>query len=149
AVRRAEALEMVAELWAGALPRADADIRVLRLREDPAVAARDVGELDDGAALVAPAVEPAVGRVSLVGHAVHDAIAEAERLRGRSVGAVGADDDVGIDRLRVDGRPLAHLDAPRSRRVEEEGVESPPLRHQDHGLAGPAHDRVAVAEAQL
>src|SRR3954468_7907212 len=42
----AEAPEVRAEIGACLLPAADADVRMLGLREDPAVPARDVGQLD-------------------------------------------------------------------------------------------------------
>ena len=74
------------------------------------------------------------------------------------VRAVRADDDVDRDRLAVDRhalpldrdlRPLAHLDPSLARRVEQERVEPPALRHADHRLLRAALDRVAVAEAEL
>ena len=63
-VRLADAREVLADPRPFVLPRADADVHVVALREDPAVAARDVGELDDRAARVALARDDAVARRS-------------------------------------------------------------------------------------
>ena len=77
---------MLAQPRAFRLPAADAVVDVVALGEDPAVAARDRPELDEGEAAVA-LVER---RVAFEGDAVGDRPAEAERLRGRPVRAVGA-----------------------------------------------------------
>ena len=52
--------EMVAQPRAFLLPGADADVDVVALREDPAVAAGNVGQLDDRAPAVAVAREGVV-----------------------------------------------------------------------------------------
>src|SRR5205085_7239128 len=90
AVSRADAREVLADARPLLLPRADAHVDVVALREHPAVAAGDVGELDHRAARIALAVERVVADVPLVRHAVDDRAAEPERLRRRAVRAVRA-----------------------------------------------------------
>ena len=156
AVRLADAAQVVAQPRPLVLPAADADVHVLGLREDPAVAAGDVGELDDGTVCVRARGTASNERCLL------------RRRRGRShrrgrgrgrgaVGTVGRHHEVGVHGGSVDARraverhagAVANLDAGCARGVEEEGVQPPPLRHQDHRPARAPLDRGAVAEAQL
>src|SRR4029078_10564231 len=88
AVRLAHAREVLADARPFVLPCADADVDVVALRAHPAVAAREVGELDDSTVCVAVALDDAVRDVSLVRDAVHDAAPEPERLGRRAVGAI-------------------------------------------------------------
>ncbi len=148
---------MIAQPRPFLLPRPDADVDVVALREDPPVAAGDVGQLDDCAPAVPVAAKARVRDVSLQRDAVDDPAAEPERARCRSVRAVGSDDDVHLDGRAVDPDPpaeldagaLAHLDPPLPGCVEQERVEAAPLRHVDDGRTRRALDPVAVPEAQL
>ena len=140
------------------LPRADADVHVVALREHPAVAARDVRELDDRAPRVPLARDGRRRRSPRTRRR------GGSRRRARARFAVvpfapsAPTIDVGVDRLAVerascrrcvDACALAHLHPAPACRVEEERVEPPPLRHPHHRPARAAHDRVAVAEAEL
>ena len=79
-VRLAGPAQVLAQLRPLALPAADADVRVVALREDPGVAAGDVGQLEHEPARVALARERRVRDVPLVGDAVDDPVAEPDRL---------------------------------------------------------------------
>src|SRR5262249_58903691 len=95
-VPAAELGEVLAQPRPLRLPAADADVDVVALREDPAVAAGDRAQLDVGE----PAVLLAKGGVAFEGDTVRDRPAEPERLRGRPVRAVRADDELRVDLLR-------------------------------------------------
>src|SRR5581483_1348707 len=95
AVLATEAVEVAAQPRPLALPAADAEVHVVALREDPAVAAGERAELDHRDSPVA-LVE---GRVALERDAVDDLSAEAERARGDPVRAVRADHDRRLDAL--------------------------------------------------
>ena len=80
--------------------------------------------------------------------------------RGDAVRAVRADDRVGADPLAAaehhgvagldrDLHALAHLHPALARRVEQEGIQPPALRHPDDRLVRPVDDSGAVAEPQL
>src|SRR5262249_8521050 len=84
---------MAAELRAFRLPSPDPDVHVVHLREDPPVPNRDRPELDYREA----AVLLVEGGVALVGDAMDDRAAEPERLRGRAVRPVRADQDLRLD----------------------------------------------------
>src|SRR5438445_3196593 len=140
-MRLAGSLEIRAKARAFGLPAADADVRVLALREDPGVAAGEVRELDHGSALVPLAVETrSVRGVSFERDAVHDPAPELEPASRGAVRPVGTDHDVCPDRLAVDPDPLAELDARTlshgdpvlTRRIEQKHIEPPALRHPDH-----------------
>ena len=104
---------------------ADADVDVVALREDPAVAAADDRDLEHHRARVALLVRV----VRLERDAVDDAVGEAELLRRRAVAAVGADHDPRVELARVGRLPLAHLGAGLGGLLQEEVVEPPALRH--------------------
>src|SRR5919201_5084650 len=94
AVEDAEAAQLLAPARPSALPASDADVDVLGLREDPAVAAGDGTELEQRTATKARAGDRRVPSVALVGDAVAATVCEAERPRRHAVDAVGADDDL-------------------------------------------------------
>ena len=159
-VRLAHAPQVLANPRALALPGADADVRVVGLREHPTVSARNVRELDHHAPRVAVARDRGVGHIALVGDAVDDPAAEPDRPRGDPVRPIGPDNRIRVHPLPIakyqrvawldlDARSLAHLRPALARRVEEERVEPPPLRHQDDRLPSMTDDRVAVTEAEL
>jgi hypothetical protein len=66
-----------------------------------------------------------------------------------AVRAVRSDDDVGVDRARVDRRPLAHLDAALARRVEQVRVERAAAASSGSPARGRGARRRRVAETQL
>ena len=112
---------------------------MVSLRENPAVAARDVGELDDRTPRVAIAGNPRRTERCLQRDAVHD---PPPRPSARAVvpfapsapTTTSAVDGLAVDSDRVaelDLDTFANLDAPAARRVEQERVEAPPLRHTD------------------
>src|SRR6476469_426403 len=148
-VRGTEPLQVRAKLRPRVLPGTNPHIRVVALREDPAVAAGYVGELDHRAALAPSSVERAIGRVTLERNAVHDAGPEADGLPRRTVRTIRTDDDLRGRVGRVDRRALAHLDATFASAVEQERVEPATLRHQDDGVASATDDGLAVAKAEL
>src|ERR671934_105833 len=65
AAAQAEVAQLRPESRAHALPASDADVRVVSLREDPAVAAGDRSELDRGESLVLLPADVGVGHVPL------------------------------------------------------------------------------------
>ncbi len=154
---------MVAQARPLAPPAADADVDVVALREDPAVAAGDDAELGDEPARVPLRRRVVEGEVPLERDAVADLLPEPERPSGRPVRAVGPDQDAGSDRRPVD----AERDAVRTRldplhpdAVAEVGarcggalrqveVEPATLRHQAERRAEAALVARAVAEPQL
>ena len=89
------------------LPPSHTDVDVVALCEHPAVAAGNVAELDDGAALVALAVDDAVRDVALVCDPLDEGRRDPERARGRPVRAVRGDDDVGEARGRFRRRVVS------------------------------------------
>ena len=89
---------MLAQARRLALVTADADVDVIALRKDPAVAASHDGELEHHRVREARVVR----EVRLERDAVHDLAAEAECAGRRAVAAVGADDDARLHLLAVD-----------------------------------------------
>ena len=73
-----------------ALPAADSDVDVVALREDPAVAAGHVRELEAKAALVALAGDDAVGDVCFERDAIVAPVVKPGRAGADPVHAVGA-----------------------------------------------------------
>ena len=109
------------------------------------VAAGDVGQLDHHAARVALARERRVRDVPLVGDAVDDAAAEPDRLAvipfapsaptiTSAANRSPRRDRHDVVRLDLDRHAFAHLHPALARRVEQERVEPPPLRHPDERL---------------
>ena len=157
-----EPLEMVAQPRPFAVPPTDTEVRVVALREHPAVATRDDAELHPGGPAVRLRVEVAPGGVRLEGDAGDDAVAEPYRARDGPVRSVGSDDErspysyapdggghaVAVQRERVHARPVAELRARRRGLLGEVQVEAAPLGHQDQ-RAGVARPRktAAVADA--
>src|SRR5262249_58600533 len=97
-VTAAELREMRAQLRPLGLPAAYPHVHVVALGEDPAVPARDRPELDHREA----AILLLEGSVALVGDAVDDRATEPERLCGRAVRAVRADQDLRLDLAPVE-----------------------------------------------
>ena len=87
----------VAQLRALALVAADADVHVVALREDPAVAAADDRELEHHRAARSAA---SCGKFASSATPCDDLAAQAERACGRAVAAVGADHDARVRPLR-------------------------------------------------
>src|SRR5439155_6931965 len=92
AVRGAEAREVLAQTWPLALPAADADIRVVALREDPAVPTGDAAELEQRPSGIVLAPQPRVRDVALVGDSVDQPFPETQCAARRAVRPVDADD---------------------------------------------------------
>ena len=124
-VRLAHTQQVGAQPRAFARPPAHADVDVVALGEDPAVAAGNGRDLERHRARV-PLV---AGEVRLEGDPVHDVAGESELLRARAVAAVGADDELGVELARVDGDALAHFRARLGGALEQEVVEPFALRH--------------------
>jgi hypothetical protein len=143
AVDRAEPFEVLAESGSFGLPAADADVEVLGLGEEPAVAARHDAELEEERR----AVGGIEGRVPFEGDAVRDLLGQSERLRHDAVRAVGADQDVcgrgtagqahggAFDLLHPNA--VAKVSAGGGRALSEEGVEPGALCEQDERLFAP------------
>ena len=90
-----EPREVPAQLGAFARPAADAEIRVVALREQPPVAPGRGAELDHGSRREAVTVEQLPRDVALERDAAHDAALQSDRLRDDPVGTVCADEHVG------------------------------------------------------
>ena len=158
-MRPGEPREVVAQPRPLAAPAADAEVRVVALREHPAVAAGEDGELDHGGPLEV-AAERVEGDVPLEGDAPHDPVAEPGRAGHDAVCAVRADEHARPHRVGADPRgdaglvELEHLDpraVPQLRaRVGgllcEERVQVAALRHADQRLAVAAGEARPVAE---
>ena len=161
--RASEAGEVPAQVRAFLRPAADPEVRVVCFREQPAVAAGRGAELDHGSRGVAVAVEELPGDVPLERDAAHNSRVQPGGSGDDAVRAVGADDQIGGDRLPADGRPdaaradldllnagvVAKARACRDRLLREVGVESPALGHQDQRFAARAPEAAAVVEAKL
>jgi hypothetical protein len=140
----AHPLQLLAQPRALVGVAADADVDVVGLREDPAVAAVEDGPVDRDRALVFAVVRV----VPLERDPVGDGPAEAELAGARAVRAVGADHVPGVELPGVDGRLLEHLGAGVARLLEEEVVEPAPLGHEgDRRLRRPPN-AVPVAEPE-
>src|SRR6188474_2712713 len=99
AVGPREAVEVVAQLRPLRRPASDAEVRMIALREHPAVAARHDPQLDPCRLLVRRPFEAAPGNVPLECDATDDAAPEPGRLRNDAVGSVGSD-----EKRRTNGR---------------------------------------------
>src|SRR6266540_2839840 len=98
AVLLAEATQVAAQLRSLEVPTADTEVDVVALREDPAIPARNDGELEHHPPSVAPPGDRAVAKVSLERDAVGDLAGEPEHPSGDAVRAVGTDEGSGLDR---------------------------------------------------
>ena len=148
-VRRADARKMLADPRPFVLPRAHADVDVVALRKHPAVAAGNVRQLDDRASRVAVAFDDAVARrfprARRRGRCRRRARAPSRSCRSRRPlrrrrPPPSARRRRG-SRRRSSPAPLAHLHPALARRVEQERVEAPALRHPDHRARAPAARR--------
>ncbi len=157
-----ETAEMVAQGGALVSPAADAEVRVVPLREHPAVAAGRLPELDDGGALVALRVDRAPGDVSLERDAVDDLRCQSGLACDDAVRSVRADEHAGDDGCPVDGgrdgvlalgdagdaHAVVDVGAGRSGLLEQVVVEPAALRHQDQRALGGALELASVPETQ-
>ena len=133
----AKPAQMLAEARALALVAADADVDVVALRKDPAVATGDDRKLEHHR----PGVARLVREVRFERDAVHDLAAEPELAGGDAVAAVGADDDACRDlgpvnrqpvRAHVrDLDPVAHVGTGLCSLLQEEVVEPDKLDRSD------------------
>ena len=160
AVPVAEVAQAGAQGRTHVLPAPDADVDVVPLREDPAVAAGHGAELDQREAAVPLLVDRAVRHVAFERDADRRLAAQPQRARRQPVRAVGADDYVGLDGTAVDdgsGAAFVPLDGGDLHAVAEVGprggsllgqevIEASPLGHQDQRLAAAALERPAVAK---
>src|SRR5262249_45760336 len=156
AVLRAQPAQLFAKPRPLGFPAADADVDVVALREDPAVAARQDRELDHHSAAVPLARDDAVADVAFERDARDDVAAQPERAGGQAVRAVRADERLYFDRVAVDGKPglgfdrradaVPELGAGIAGAVDEELVEAASLRHQAEHAPALAVERAAVAE---
>src|SRR5262245_15551204 len=145
AVLLGKSIEMAAQVRPLRQPSPDAEVGVIALREDPAVASRNDAELDPRCPVVRLASQGAPRDVPLERDPADDALAEAGGLRDDAVGTVGPDgerrpdgsstdvrrDPVLGDLDPVDGGAVAELDACRCSMLGEVEVESSPLGHVD------------------
>ena len=152
--------EVVAKVRTFAPPATDADVRVVSLREHPAVAAGDDPELDDRGSLEPGAVDRAVRDVRLQRDAPHDPVPEAGLARDDPVRAVGADEHVRDDLPAVDARrhaialveqvrhahAVSEVGPGRGRLLREMQVEPAPLRHEDERRLMPPREAPPVAK---
>src|SRR5262249_11221740 len=141
---------------------ADADVRVVALREDPAVASRHHAELDPRGSLERRRPERSPRNVPLESDPTDDLVAEPDGLGDDAVRAVGPDDIRDADAPATDDRRppvVRRLDLLHARSVpefragvdrlaSEERIEPTSLRHQDHRLLGPAREPSPVAEPE-
>ena len=140
AVVLAKNTQVTAQMRTFAAPAADADVDVVALREDPAVAAGHSAELEHEHPVQPSQRKLLVRKVALERHAVDDPTAQAERSCGDPVRAVGADHRADLDRLSVDtqlGRgvdggvhALAKLDPCGDCLLDQKRVEPAALCHQ-------------------
>ena len=155
-----QAHQVLPQAGAFAAPAADADVRVIALREDPAVAAGNDPELDHRRPGDGVAVEIAVRDVRLEGDASNDARAEARLSRDDPVCPVGAHEHVRDDRLAVDARghtralvvyvrdpdSVPEVRAGAGGLLHEMEVEPAALRHEDEWLGVPPCEAPPVPE---
>ena len=132
---------------------------MVALRKDPGVATRNRAQLDDGPPAEALARDVRVADVAFKRDPVL-VRRQADSARRDSVGAVGADHDVGLEPLALDHdrsrrvghrhlRPVAELGTRAGRPTGEEGVEPAPLGHQHERLFGASAPASPVAKPEL
>ena len=145
AVRLAQPRQVLADPRPLCRPAADADVDVVALREEPAVAARYDTELDQREIAGRGRIEVSVGRVTLECDAAMNVERDARETSGGAVRAVRSDEHVRPDTVAADGRhhavrshrqgsgrdPVSKVGARSHRLLGEEGIEPPPLRHPD------------------
>ena len=157
--------QVIAQVRALRVPAADADVGVVALREDPAVAAGDVAHLEQRDVLLDARADGVVGDVGLERRGEDAVLAELERAPADAVGAVGRDEHLGARARAVverDGRaPVARPARPRARFVPsrnvragerrllgEEGVEALALRHQHDRRESAVLERAEIGVAE-
>ena len=116
AVALADAAQVIAQVRPLRVPAADADVGVVALREEPAVAAGDVAHLEQRHVLLHARADGLVGDVGLERRSEDAALAELQRAPADAVGAVRRDEHLGARARAVverDGRAavLLELDA--------------------------------------
>ena len=145
AVRLAQPRQVFADPGAFSRPAPDADVDVVALREEPAVAARYDTELDQREIAGRGRIEVSVGRVTLECDAAMNVERNARETSGGAVRAVRSDEHIRPDTVAADGRhhavrshrqgsgrdPVSKIGARSHRLLGEEGIEPPPLRHPD------------------
>jgi hypothetical protein len=165
-VEAAGVVKVFAEGWADSVfPATDADVDVVTLGENPAVAAGNTAELERDLAFVV--VRDAVGVVdiALEGDGAFEGVFVAEVLADDAVGTVRADDDAGVVGVAVacldlegavweaadelDGVAVAEVYAGLLGVFDEEMVESRALSHVGDGAVVEACDVFAVAEPEM
>ena len=161
----ADAAQVVAQVRALRIPAADADVRVVALGEDPAVAAGDVAELEQRTCRSHARADRVVGDVGLERRGEDAAAAEPERAAADAVGAVGGDQHVGararavLERDRRAGRPsssstvrtrdpVAEVAPGQRGLLGQEGVEAQALGHQHDRRAAAVLERAEVGMAE-
>ncbi len=156
-----QTIEMRAQVGPFREPAPDPEVRVIALREHPAVATWDDAELDPGRPAIGRALEHAPLDVPLERDAAHDPGAQPGRPRDDAVGAVRADDEArpdsvwpgpcghaGVAELEVArANSVAEVRSRGSGLLGEMEVETPPLRHLDEPLVAPARQLHAVPDA--
>src|SRR6478735_1591619 len=96
-----ETVEVPAQLRPFRQPAPHSEVRMIALREDPAVAAGNDTELDPGRPRVWDGFERAPGDVPLERDSADDARAESGRPRDDTVGPVSTDEEAHTDELRA------------------------------------------------
>lgn len=161
-VHLAESPQMVAERGSFSSPAPHAEIDVIALGKDPAVAAGDDAELEHDLASVVDA-ELGARKVPLQRYAHVLVPAQPERAGRDPVHAVGSDEQLGFVARPVgehgdaslpaldaaDAHPVPELGSRRRGLLGEEEVEPLALREVDEGRAGASPQSPAVPEAEV
>ena len=152
--------EVIAQPRPFASPPSDPEVRVITLREHPAVAAGYDAKLDNSCARDGSGLELPVRHVRFECHTVDDARVEPHRARDDPVGTICADERVCLHHASVhphrdaglavldlpDSSTITKVRARRRRLLREMRVEPPPLRHEDERLRVPAREALPVPE---
>ena len=115
--------QVIAQVRALRVPAADADVGVVALGEDPAVAAGDVAHLEQRDVLLDAGADGVVGDVGLERRGEDAVLAELERAAADAVGAVGRDED-----LRARARAVVERDDRAAVLGELDGAQRTPSR---------------------